>query len=160
MIVVAIIGILAAIAVPAYQNYLIRSQVTEGLALADGWKTAVAEFYAQYGVFPSAASATGAAPAGGGCGGSVAALSNTSTGKYATVTVGACGQIRITYNGPQVNAKIAGNVLDISPGGDADQDVVWICGKAAVPATVNNPVPQADATTPGLAPYLPTSCHS
>ena len=40
MIVVAIIGILAAIAIPAYQNYTIRSQVTEGLNLADGWKTA------------------------------------------------------------------------------------------------------------------------
>ena len=39
MIVVAIIGILAAIAIPAYQNYTIRSQVTEGLNLADGWKT-------------------------------------------------------------------------------------------------------------------------
>ena len=43
MIVVAIIGILAAIAIPAYQNYTVRAQVTEGLNLADGWKTAVAE---------------------------------------------------------------------------------------------------------------------
>ncbi|HUX72310.1 MAG TPA: prepilin-type N-terminal cleavage/methylation domain-containing protein, partial [Steroidobacteraceae bacterium] len=43
MIVVAIIGILAAIAIPAYQNYVVRAQVTEGLNLADGWKTAIAE---------------------------------------------------------------------------------------------------------------------
>src|SRR5262249_16909404 len=49
MIVVAIIGILAAIAIPAYQNYTIRSQVTEGLSLADGWKTAMAEYYAANG---------------------------------------------------------------------------------------------------------------
>jgi prepilin-type N-terminal cleavage/methylation domain-containing protein len=41
MIVVAIIGILAAIAIPAYQNYTIRAQVTEGLTLGDGWKTAI-----------------------------------------------------------------------------------------------------------------------
>ena len=47
MIVVAIIGILAAIAIPAYQNYTVRSQVTEGLYLADGWKTGVAEYYAR-----------------------------------------------------------------------------------------------------------------
>ena len=53
MIVVAIIGILAAIAIPAYQNYTIRSQVTEGLSLADGWKTGIAEFYAQNGTFPT-----------------------------------------------------------------------------------------------------------
>ncbi len=46
MIVIAIIGILAAIAIPAYQNYTIRAQVTEGLTLADGWKTAICEYYA------------------------------------------------------------------------------------------------------------------
>ena len=43
MIVIAIIGILAAIAIPAYQNYTIRAQVTEGLTLGDGWKTAIAD---------------------------------------------------------------------------------------------------------------------
>src|ERR1700677_3675390 len=55
MIVIAIIGILAAIAIPAYQNYTIRSQVTEGLSLADGWKTSISEYYAQNGKFPSGA---------------------------------------------------------------------------------------------------------
>ncbi len=50
MIVVAIIAIMAAIAIPAYQDYTIRSQVTEGLSLADGAKTAVAEFYTNKGV--------------------------------------------------------------------------------------------------------------
>src|SRR5471030_2864081 len=69
MIVIAIIGILAAIAIPAYQNYTIRAQVTEGLNLADGWKTAVSEFYAQTGVWPTQANLTAA--------GQVA-----STGKY------------------------------------------------------------------------------
>src|ERR1700704_4134338 len=54
MIVVAIIGILAAIAIPAYQNYTIRAQVTEGLTLADGWKTAIAEYYANTGNMPAA----------------------------------------------------------------------------------------------------------
>ena len=61
MIVIAIIRILAAIAIPAYQNYTIRSQVTEGLSLADGWKTAISEYYAQNGSFP-AASTTSSTP--------------------------------------------------------------------------------------------------
>ena len=51
MIVVAIIGILAAIAIPAYQDYTIRSQVTEGLNLASDLKASVAEIYAQEGGF-------------------------------------------------------------------------------------------------------------
>ncbi len=52
MIVVAIIAILAAIAIPAYQDYLIRAQVSEGAVLSDGAKTAVAEFYSNHGHYP------------------------------------------------------------------------------------------------------------
>jgi len=52
MIVVAIIAILAAIAIPAYQDYIIRSQVSEGATLSDGAKTAVAEFYSNKGTLP------------------------------------------------------------------------------------------------------------
>jgi prepilin-type N-terminal cleavage/methylation domain-containing protein len=63
MIVVAIIGILAAVAIPAYQNYVIRGQVTEGLSLASGWKTAISEYYAQNGSFPITSSSTGGAGA-------------------------------------------------------------------------------------------------
>ena len=52
MVTVVIIGILGAVAVPAYQDYTIRSQVTEGLSLASGAKTQVAEYYSNYGEFP------------------------------------------------------------------------------------------------------------
>jgi type IV pilus assembly protein PilA len=160
MIVIAIIGILAAIAIPAYQNYLIRSQVTEGLSLADGYKTAISEFYAQYGAFPSGVSAGGLAPtAGAACGGSIAAPATSSAGKYSTVTIGACGQIQITY-GLASNAKLIANpILDITPGGDTNNDVIWVCGKAAVPASATNPAPAAD-TSSVLAQYLPSACHA
>ena len=94
MIVVAIIGILAAIAIPAYQNYTVRAQVTEGLNLADGWKTAVAEFYAQNGTFPTTAQLTTA--------GLVA-----STGKYVTSVTSNNGAITVTY-GNQANATAIG----------------------------------------------------
>ena len=59
MIVVAIIGILAAIAIPAYQDYLIRSQVSEGLTMAAAAKAGVSEFYANRGDWPSSNSAAG-----------------------------------------------------------------------------------------------------
>ena len=154
MIVIAIIGILAAIAIPAYQNYTIRAQVTEGLSLASGWKTAVSEYYAQNGSFPTCF--TTAPPGAAGC----IAVTGASSGKYVSaVAVGPlAGQIVITYSGPQVNGKLAGLKLDLSPGLDSNNDVIWVCGKAPIPALLTT-APPADATTV-LASYLPTSCHS
>ena len=81
MIVVAIIGILAAIALPAYQDYTIRSKVTEGLSLAGAAKLAVAETLASTGSLPPD-NATAGLP-----------VNTTIKGKYVTsVTVGAAGQ--------------------------------------------------------------------
>src|SRR5687767_3120388 len=65
MIVVAIIGILAAIAIPAYQDYTIRSQVTEGMNLAGAVKAAVAERVAQTGEWPTTLTQLGIVDAGG-----------------------------------------------------------------------------------------------
>src|ERR1700744_3812808 len=98
MIVIAIIGILAAIAIPAYQNYTIRSQVTEGLTLADGWKTAIAEYYANTGVWPTLANLTG---------------TQTSVGKYEQSVTVTPGTIVITY-GNAANAKINGQILGLT----------------------------------------------
>jgi type IV pilus assembly protein PilA len=64
MIVVAIIGILAAIAIPAYQDYTIRAQVSEGISLASGAKTAIAEFYQNNGDMPADNAVAGIEAAG------------------------------------------------------------------------------------------------
>ena len=156
MIVIAIIGILAAIAIPAYQNYTIRSQVTEGLSLADGWKTAISEYYAQNGAFPTCSTTVAAGAVG------CISVSGASTGKYVgTITVGGAGaqagQIIITYTGSQVNSKLSGQVLTLQPGLDANFDVIWVCGTAATPTGDTS---TAVTATTVLASYLPTSCHS
>jgi type IV pilus assembly protein PilA len=152
MIVVAIIGILAAIAIPAYQDYTIRAQVTEGINLADAVKVAVADYYTQNGAFPAAVITT-AAPLGLG-------FTVKSTGKYATVDIGASGLIQATYSnagGLQANAKLTGMVLGISPFVSSNGDLVWQCGVAAAP-TLNIPVagPATGTTVP--AKWLPASC--
>ncbi len=150
MIVVAIIGILAAIAIPAYQNYTIRAQVTEGLNLADGWKTAVAEYYAQAGAFPTTANLT--------AGGSVA-----SVGKYVTSVASNAGNIIISY-GNQSNANINGSILGLTAYTNANNDIVWICGNASTTLTSGTITMASGATAGGStsvkAQYLPTSCHS
>jgi type IV pilus assembly protein PilA len=148
MIVVAIIGILAAIAIPAYQNYTIRAQVTEGLTLADGWKTAIAEYYATTGNWPTTTNLTNAGLV-------------TSQGKYETVTSTTPGTIKITYGGTAVNAKINNMILGLTAFTNSNNDVLWQCGSAAAPASAS----VASGATAGggttiLPQYLPTSCHS
>ena len=113
MIVVAIIGILAAIAIPAYQDYTIRAQVSEALSLADGAKTAVAEYYTNYGTMPSDNAAAGLA-------------TNTDiNGKYVTQVTVSNGLITATL-GNDVNAKVDGNTVDLSPV-TAVGSIKWVC---------------------------------
>jgi type IV pilus assembly protein PilA len=147
MIVIAIIGILAAIAIPAYQNYTIRAQVTEGLTLADGWKTAVAEYYANTGNWPTVANLTG---------------TTASAGKYeSAVTVAGGGEITITY-GASANSKLSGQVLSITPYTNTNNDVLWSCGTATPPSagTMASGATAGSTTTTVSPQYLPTSCHS
>ena len=147
MIVVAIIGILAAIAIPAYQNYTIRAQVTEGLNMAGGWKAAVAEYYANNGTWPVLANLTGQVA---------------STGKYVSnITVLVGGVIDITYSsagGFQANTAINGLKLDLVPYTSLNNDVIWVCGLKAFPtgATIATGAGNATNVPPQ---YLPSICH-
>jgi type IV pilus assembly protein PilA len=152
MIVVAIIGILAAIAIPAYQDYTIRAQVTEGLNLASSAKAAVAEYYANNGAWPTALVGAGAGQLG---------FTANPSGKYTgSVSInGTSGTLRITYNGVGANAKLSATpILDLRPGLSGNNDVIWICGRASTASTTTVPG-QADGTTV-LAKFLPSACRA
>jgi len=148
MIVVAIIGILAAIAIPAYQDYVVRAQVTEGLNLAGAVKAGVAETFASTGLWPTTLASAG--------------IANTPAGKYVgSVAINTSGTIRISY-GAQANAAVNGLVLDIRPGLSANNDVIWVCGRAAAPSTISNYGSTISTVAATTVPdkYLPKSCRA
>jgi type IV pilus assembly protein PilA len=149
MIVVAIIGILAAIAIPAYQDYTIRAQVTEGLNLASDLKAGVGEVYAQTGSFIGIATTT---LLGSG------AADTDKSGKYVTKINVTDGVITITYGG-QANSKISGSTLALAPASNVNGDVVWICGKHAVPSGVTGGGGAASGTNL-LGKYMPANCRA
>jgi len=114
MIVVAIIAILAAIALPAYQDYVARAQVAEAMGLASGTKTAVAEYYADRGTFPTSNALAGVA------------TNTLITGKYTErVTVGAAGIITAQMKTTASN-KIQGGTIIFTPT-DRLGAIEWRC---------------------------------
>lgn len=117
MIVVAIIAILAAIAISQYQDYLVRTQVAEGSSLADGAKTAVAEYVNNFGRFGSTNSSMGLA------------MPASIVGKYVTQLDASGGTIDVTYGGPEANLAIAGEHLIFSPITHAGS-IEWVCNRS------------------------------
>jgi type IV pilus assembly protein PilA len=124
MIVVAIIGILAAIAIPAYQDYTKRARVTEGLSLASAAKTAVSEYYASNNAFPTTNASAG--------------LSTTIQGNaVSSVVVGAGGIITVTYNS-LVDAT--NNQLTLTPT-NASGSITWKCAAPTSQGVQSNWLP-------------------
>jgi len=132
MLVVAIIAILAAIAIPAYQDYLIRAQVSEGFVLADGVKSAVWDYFSNTGSFP-------VDNPGAGLPSSVSI-----SGKYVSSVDVAGGSIKVLFGGPEANVVIKplSQYLILSPTTGAGS-ITWTC----TPSKLN---PK----------YLPTVCRN
>ena len=132
MIVVAIIGILAAIAIPAYQDYTIRAQVSEGLNLSGGAKAAVTEYFQDRGSMPSDNTEAGLAASGD------------IVGKYVSSVAVSDGEIEITY-GQDAHQIISGATLQLTPDTTEPGSVQWDCASAG--ADIDNK-------------HLPAACRS
>lgn len=129
MIVVAIIAILAAIAIPQYKDYVIRTQASEGLVSSEGAKAAIWEFVHNTGRFPRSNASAGLPQA--------ASIS----GKYvSSVELQTTGVILISYARPDSNAALSGQTMSLSPI-DNTGSIGWTCK-----STLNGR-------------YLPSSCR-
>ena len=117
MIVVAIIGILASIAIPAYQDYTIRAQVAEGLTLAGGAKNSVSTYVADRGAWPTDNIEAGVS------------LNTDIVGKYVTQVTITNGVIDIEY-GRRAHPDIDGMAIQLSPSTNLGS-VEWNCASSA-----------------------------
>ena len=131
MIVIAIIAILAAIAIPAYQDYAIRAQVAEGISLSTGPKAAVWDFISNTGRFPPNNASAGLA------------RSTSISGSYVSSVDVAGGKIQVAFQGSKANIQINGAELVLSPI-TFTGSIAWSCSGAGT-------------TLPGK--YLPSSCR-
>jgi type IV pilus assembly protein PilA len=149
MIVVAIIGILAAIAIPAYQDYTIRAQVSEGLNLAAAAKAAVAETFLNRGTAPANRTVAG-----------MSANATDTSGKYVTQVAVLNGVITVTY-GNEANAQILNDTLTLTPYTTPDQSVAWRCAAAPQPnaTTVMSGATYVAGTLANESRYLPAACR-
>lgn len=141
MIVVAIIGILAAIAIPAYQDYITRGQVSEAVSLGGGLKSPLAEYGSDKNAWPTLVAPT-ATPTSG-------QLNATLVGKYSTVTSSVAntypaGRVTVTMT----TGKASGSVLTYTT---ANGGSTWACGNTTVDTATGS-----GTTIP--AKYLPNAC--
>lgn len=150
MIVVAIIGVLASLALAAYQTYLVRTQVSEGISLATGAMTPVIDAFHQTGEPPADRAEAGMSP-----------LPADTRGQYVSGVAVVDGRIDVTF-GNDAHAEIFGQTLSFTPYLSGQSAVNWRCG--AAPAPAGAPLQGLSVTTvhqaPGVAVrYLPAACR-
>ncbi|HGO8421277.1 TPA: pilin [Neisseria meningitidis] len=149
MIVIAIVGILAAVALPAYQDYTARAQVSEAILLAEGQKSAVTEYYLNHGIWPGDNSSAGVAS------------SSTIKGKYVKEVTVANGVVTAQMASSGVNKEIQGKKLSLWAKRQ-DGSVKWFCGQ---PVTRNAKAKDdaVTAATPDTdkinTKHLPSTCR-
>ena len=149
MIVVAIIGILASLAISAYQTYTVRAQVAEGLSMGAGAKTPVVDAYTNSGVAPADRGAAGMS------------LNPTDTrGNYVRSVTISNGRVDVEFGGPKAHQDIVGQTVSFTPYVTGGNTVAWRCGNAAIPGggALMNGGDDHIAPTVDLR-YLPTSCR-
>ncbi|HHF7477077.1 TPA: pilin [Neisseria meningitidis] len=132
MIVIAIVGILAAVALPAYQDYTARAQVSEAILLAEGQKSAVTEYYLNHGEWPANNSSAGVAS------------STDIKGKYVQKVEVKNGVITATMLSSNVNNEIKGKKLSLWAKRQ-DGSVKWFCGQPVTRATATGAGAKAKA---------------
>ncbi|HGG9537279.1 TPA: pilin [Neisseria meningitidis] len=145
MIVIAIVGILAAVALPAYQDYTARAQVSEAILLAEGQKSAVTEYYLNHGEWPKNNTSAGVAS------------SSTIKGKYVKEVTVANGVITATMLSSGVNKEIQGKKLSLWAKRQ-DGSVKWFCGQP-VERNANADDVAADGTNKIDTKHLPSTCR-
>ena len=146
MIVVAIIGILAAIAIPAYKTYTVRAQVSEGLGFADAAKVAVSESFTSNGTWPGTNALAG-----------LDVAANLRSKYVSSVTVGASGIITVAFGNDIDPAVTAGQTLVLTPALSPNNDISWICNTHATTGQVTPVVAATAGTLP--AKYVPAICR-
>jgi len=151
MIVVAIIGILASLAVSAYQTYTVRAQVAEGINMAAGAKAPVVDAYNMDGAPPAGRVDAGMSP-----------VATDTRGKYVSQVDIIDGRVEITY-GNDAHADIFGQTVSFTPYMSLGS-VTWRCGFAPAPQGAN-PMTGGGITAVHQLPtvqarYLPTSCRN
>ncbi|MBH6449784.1 pilin [Neisseria meningitidis] len=149
MIVIAIVGILAAVALPAYQDYTARAQVSEAILLAEGQKSAVTEYYLNHGTWPGDNTSAGVA------------TSTDIKGKYVQSVTVANGVITATMLSSGVNKEIQGKKLSLWAKRQ-DGSVKWFCGLPVTRTDAKDDTVAAanDATDKKIdTKHLPSTCR-
>ncbi|HGP7533474.1 TPA: pilin, partial [Neisseria gonorrhoeae] len=136
MIVIAIVGILAAVALPAYQDYTARAQVSEAILLAEGQKSAVTEYYLNHGTWPEDNTSAGVASA------------SEIKGKYVESVTVEKGVVTAKMLSSGVNNEIKNKKLSLWAKREAGS-VKWFCGQPVKRDNANADTVTADTDTNG-----------